>query len=461
MADTKISLLTDGTNPASPSAEVVVALSGANYRFTLAELAPGVLSSSLYAINQLTSAADRLPYYTGSGTAALATFTTAGRDLIDDVDASAQRTTLGLGTAATVNTGTSGSTVPLLSGTNTWSAQQNFSSALSLSSTAPQIYLNESDQGTNLKNWRLWAEAGVFQIQTLDDAFATPVSAISLSRSSGNPSQFTFHSALSGGVIFAATPMISNTNPILRFQDTNASADEKEWRINPNGQFMEFQTGTDALAWDTAWFMQRTAGVVTGIQFNKATQFNGSFTATSTLNISSAFPTIAFYENDAGTDLKRWRQIINSGVYYLQIGNDAGTTYNAVLNISRSTNTAATITFPSTTTVVFSGPLSLTDTLNGQTGTTYTVQASDAGKIVELDNASPITVTVPNSLSVGFNCILAQVGAGQVTVAAGSGATVHAFGGLKSPGQWAELALRVRANVGGTAAEAVLSGGIA
>jgi len=57
--------------------------------------------AGLTSIAGLTTAADKMIYTTASDTYSVTTLTTAGRALLDDADAEAQRTTLGLGTAAT------------------------------------------------------------------------------------------------------------------------------------------------------------------------------------------------------------------------------------------------------------------------------------------------------------------------------------------------------------------------
>ena len=65
---------------------------------------------------------------------------------------------------------------------------------------------------------------------------------------------------------------------------------------------------------------------------------------------------------------------------------------------------------------------------NAQTGTTYTLVAADASKVVTASNAGAITVTVPPSVYVAGDIItVVQTGAGQVTFAQ-NGTTIQSTG---------------------------------
>jgi hypothetical protein len=84
---------------------------------------------------------------------------------------------------------------------------------------------------------------------------------------------------------------------------------------------------------------------------------------------------------------------------------------------------------------------STTACVNTQSGTTYTIQASDIGCVVEFTNSSAVTVTLPSGLGAGFNVVLVQTGTGQVTVSA-SGTTINAWNSaLKTAGQYGHAAL--------------------
>lgn len=85
--------------------------------------------------------------------------------------------------------------------------------------------------------------------------------------------------------------------------------------------------------------------------------------------------------------------------------------------------------------------------INAQTGTTYTLVAADAGKLVTLTNGSAITLTVPTNASVAFPVgtviALAQLGAGLVSIAGASGVTINGTtpGADDLTGQWATASL--------------------
>ena len=73
--------------------------------------------------------------------------------------------------------------------------------------------------------------------------------------------------------------------------------------------------------------------------------------------------------------------------------------------------------------------LSLLLNFNAQTGTTYTLVATDLNKLVTTSNASAVTVTVPPSVfSAGQQINVQSIGVGLTSFAAGAGVTITSTG---------------------------------
>jgi hypothetical protein len=92
-------------------------------------------------------------------------------------------------------------------------------------------------------------------------------------------------------------------------------------------------------------------------------------------------------------------------------------------------STSSTITGNGTTSTI----TNFGSVINDQT-TGFTLGNSDNGKIIVINSASATTITVP-SLSVGFNCMIVQRGAGQVTLSASGVSISNRYGFNKTAGQ--------------------------
>ncbi len=112
------------------------------------------------------------------------------------------------------------------------------------------------------------------------------------------------------------------------------------------------------------------------------------------------------------------------GTPIMQVGN--ATVPNALV-VSQNGNVGIGTATPIATLEV-NGTFAALVGINAQTGTSYTLAASDNNKLLTMDNASPITVTIPVnssvSIPVGFQCTIVRKSTGTLTLSKAGGVTV-------------------------------------
>ena len=130
----------------------------------------------------------------------------------------------------------------------------------------------------------------------------------------------------------------------------------------------------------------------------------------------------------------------------------AATTVGAVIrgaasqtaNLQEWQDSAGTVLASVTAAGVLNTPL----VTNAQT-VSYTTVLADAGKLIEMNNASANNLTVPLNATVaypvGTQINILQTGAGQTTIVATSGVTINNAAGLKLRAQWSSATLIKRA----------------
>ena len=167
------------------------------------------------------------------------------------------------------------------------------------------------------------------------------------------------------------------------------------------------------------------------------TTVSGDITITNTGNAQIASNTIVNADINSAAAIAYSKLSLSNTIVNADINSSAAIAYSK-LNLANSI----------TTTDLQSGAAKggFNSTLNNQT-TNYTLQASDLAKLVTIDSASNVTVTVPNILSDGDRIdILRKNLTGGVTIAGDTGVTVYGTPGLKLRDQWSGATLVKLAN---------------
>lgn len=234
-------------------------------------------------------------------------------------------------------------------------AGQASSSALLLSSALPSIWLGETDQATDEKNWDISASAKTFAIRSVNDASSSATIAMTITRGTGT--------AISAIAFPSGNINITNAVTLGSLSST--------------GQLVTTKSGAGFAS----------AGVV----------------------VSAAIPGINLNETDQTTDEKGWDIVADSKSLFIRTINDAGNSASNAITIARGSGVAlGAITIGGTT-------VAITNALTVGAGATVTGNISASGTVTAVNLTASGTIT--GTPADGFVTTAAKLVDGIVTTA--------------------------------------------
>ena len=154
------------------------------------------------------------------------------------------------------------------------------------------------------------------------------------------------------------------------------------------------------------------------------------------ITLSSAANGLLVYQTDDLTGFYV-NTSANTSVAWIRVNSNWTRTGNDIAYTSGNISTTGALTGGNSSTSFLSG---FAANINTQSGTTYTMDATDNGKVIQTTSSSAVTINIPTGLPNGFNCTVVQMGTGQITFS-GTATRINRTGFTKSASQYSVMSV--------------------
>lgn len=270
---------------------------------------------------------------------------------------------------------------PQLGVTNTYTSKQVISSADVI------VEFNETDAAANNRRSRLRINGEAIAWELVDDGITAATAFMTVNRTLNVVDSIDFSATfinLNGvassdfarvsqnNTFTGATQTLSSTNPVLRWNETDAAANNRAWYMEAAGEQFAMGVNNDAVNSFQRWLVvDRTANTVdtvaltattitlngvdvsayarlnTGGTFTQQMLFSGTGNGGSVV-VTGTRGILGFFENDAAADNGRWRINADTEQLRFELLNDAASSSTAFMTVDRTANTTDSIALAST-----------------------------------------------------------------------------------------------------------------